>query len=282
MATEFATPPAGSGDPEETSLRGDEHRSGLADVTARVVRITRPSAGLLRVVLDIGEAARDSTWARPNVAVRIGLDDAEARSRVYTVRDADLDAARITLDVVQHGADSPMMRWSTVLRVGDAVELTGPRPHFLPPEGGARVALFADDSALPALYEILRGWPEGRSAIAVVQSDDDVAVGELVSGAQVRIEQVSAEPGSLVRSVTRIADPTDLVVWAAGERDEMRSLRAYFRSTLGLAKDRTAVFGYWRRGVSNTEIDRVRLRTYNSLTAQGKTLADLDDLALEV
>ncbi|WP_123932429.1 siderophore-interacting protein [Gordonia oryzae] len=80
----------------------------------------RTSAGLLRVVLDIGEAARDSTWARPNVAVRIGLDDAEARSRVYTVRDADLDAARITLDVVQHGADSPMMRWSTVLRVGDA------------------------------------------------------------------------------------------------------------------------------------------------------------------
>ena len=282
MATEFATPPADPGDPDETPLRGEEHRSGLADVTACVVGMSRPSAGLLRVVLDIGEAARDSTWARPNVAVRIGLEDTEARSRVYTVRDADLDAAQITLDVVQHGVDSPMMRWSTELRVGDTVELTGPRPHFLPPEGGARVALFADDSALPALYEILRAWPDRRSAIAVVQSDDDVAVGELVSGTEIRIEQVSAEPGSLMRSAMDITDPTDLVVWAAGERDEMRSLRTYFRSTLGLAKDRTAVFGYWRRGVSNTEIDRVRLRTYNSLMAQGKTLADLDDLALEV
>ncbi|GAC67298.1 putative siderophore-interacting protein [Gordonia soli NBRC 108243] len=264
-------------------MAGDDHSRELQTVAARVVELFRPSPALLRVVLDIGAAASDGTWARPNVAVRLNLGpEFDDVSRVYTVRDADLATAQITVDVVQHGAPGPMMRWSAAVQVGDELRLVGPRPHFLAPEGESATVLFADDSALPALYEILRAWPSGRRAVAYVASEDDVAVAELPRTVDVAVESVGVDVGSLLAAAVAVPAPSQHVVWAAGERDEMRSIRTHFRSNVGLGKDDVAVFGYWKRGVSTTDIDRVRLATYQDLLARGKGLADLDDLALDI
>ena len=62
----------------------------------------------------------------------------------------------------------------------------------------------------------------------------------------------------------------------------MRAIRAHFRKTVGLAKDDVVVFGYWKRGVSTTEIDQNRLRNYTSILENGGALADIDDLAIGI
>lgn len=62
----------------------------------------------------------------------------------------------------------------------------------------------------------------------------------------------------------------------------MRAVRSFFRTEHGLAKADVAVFGYWKRGTTNTQIDEQRLAAYEQMLADGGTLAELDDLALAI
>ena len=98
---------------------------------------------------------------------------------------------------------------------------------------------------------------------------------------QLTVELHHVEDG-LAEYALELDNPGDYAVWGAGERDEMRAIRAHFRKTVGLAKDDVVVFGYWKRGVSTTEIDQNRLRNYTSILENGGTLADIDDLAIGI
>ncbi|QQM20500.1 SIP domain-containing protein [Rhodococcus sp. P-2] len=280
-ATSTTTPPT-------TVLRTADHNRGLNDVRAVVEAMERPSDHLLRITAHLTESTDDPTWSRPNVTVRMNLgpnfDDA---SRVYTVRSYDSATGSIVIDVVLHGQTSPMMRWAAALTIGDTFGLTGPRPHFLVPEvPGRRIALFLDGTAIPALYSIIEQLPTDVVGIGWVTTDDEVAFDELPTLPGLELHRVSADPAEsddpLTARARELADPESYVVWGAGERNEMRSIRKHFRSTVGLDKDDVAIFGYWKHGVSNTEIDLRRRENYERILADGGTLTDIDDLAIEI
>ncbi|MFF1551806.1 siderophore-interacting protein [Rhodococcus erythropolis] len=280
-ATSTTTPPT-------TVLRTADHNRGLNDVRAVVEALERPSDHLLRITARLTESTDDPAWSRPNVTVRMNLgpsfDDA---SRVYTVRSHDSAAGSIVIDVVLHGHTSPMMRWAATLTVGDTFDLTGPRPHFLVPEvPGRRIALFLDGTAIPALFSIIEQLPTDVVGIGWVTTDDEVAFDELPTLPGLEFHRVSADPaesdGPLTARARELADPESYVVWGAGERNEMRAIRKHFRSTVGLDKDDVAIFGYWKHGVSNTEIDLRRRENYERILADGGTLTDIDDLAIEI
>lgn len=280
-ATSTTTPPT-------TVLRTADHNRGLNDVRAVVEALERPSDHLLRITARLTESTADPAWSLPNVTVRMNLgpsfDDA---SRVYTVRSYDSAAGSIVIDVVLHGHTSPMMRWAATLTVGDTFDLTGPRPHFLVPEvPGRRIALFLDGTAIPALFSIIEQLPTDVVGIGWVTTDDEVAFDELPTLPGLEFHRVSADPaesdGPLTARARELADPESYVVWGAGERNEMRAIRKHFRSTVGLDKDDVAIFGYWKHGVSNTEIDLRRRENYERILADGGTLTDIDDLAIEI
>ena len=44
---------------------------------------------------------------------------------------------------------------------------------------GKRVALFADETAIPAVYAILRAWPQGTSGTLWIETPEPGAVAEL-------------------------------------------------------------------------------------------------------
>lgn len=275
--------------PDDSVLRQGDHDRGLHDVASLVTALERPTPGLLRVAVELPDAAAaDPLWSRPNVTVRLNLGEAAGRaSRVYTVRAFDPDASAMEFDVVLHGRPSPMMTWAAEVRVGDELRFKGPRPHFLVPEDAGRpVALFLDDTAVPALYTILRQWQPGRRAVGWVATDDEGAFAELpvVAGVRLRrIAQHAPEPGaSLSEIAASLDDPASYVVWAAGERDEMRAIRQHFRATVGLSQAEVAAYGYWKRGVTNTEIDNVRLAHYARLVGEGGGLDDFDDLTIGI
>jgi NADPH-dependent ferric siderophore reductase len=238
---------------------------------------------LVRVVVHIDGLSDDPQWSRPNVSLRLHLADGDEQlSRIYTVRAADEAAETIDVDVVRHGESSPMMRWLDRLRVGDDVALVGPRPHFQFPETkGRELLLFLDATAIPALYSLLEQAPDGLRARGWVATADAEAFAELpvVDG----VELVRIEPGSgFAEQLAACPAGADVVVWGAGERDEMRAVRSHFRNVVGVAKQDAAVYGYWRRGTSNTAIDEARLRAYESVLVRGGTIADLDDLSLPI
>lgn len=268
---------------EETRLRGEDHDRGLHEVRAVVEAIERPSFSIVRIATRLVSSAEDPNWAQPNVAFRIHLGgDYGDVSRIYTVRDYD-GAGRFTFDVVLHEGASPMMRWVSALNTGDSFELTGPRPHIgIPETAGRRVALFVDETGIPALYSLLRQWPAGVAGKGWIATKDAHVLAELphVDGLEL-VRVACGEPDMLLSHAKAIADAANRAVWGAGERGEMRAIRQHF-AALGLAKQDIAIAGYWRRGVSNTEIDARRKDDYERVLSRGGTLADYDDLAVEV
>ncbi|KAB8061109.1 siderophore-interacting protein [Janthinobacterium violaceinigrum] len=278
--------------PEQQSsgpLRNAEHDRSLHEVTAAVVAIAHPVPSVLRVTARLERSGDDPHWALPNVAFRIHLDGPAygGASRIYTVRSFDAQAATFTFDIVRHAHASPMMRWGSNLRAGDVFRLTGPRPQFVVPAGAEKkIALFLDETGIPALYAMLQQWPAGAAGIGWVVTDDAAAFEELPTVPGLALQRLGtahvAPDGPLATQARALPEPHDYVIWGAGERDEMRAIRQYLRMDAGLAKEQVLVAGYWKRGVSNTDIDLRRRQSFEQLIANGGTLADFDDLAVEV
>lgn len=268
---------------EQEAILSRDHNKGLHRTTARVLQIVEVSPELVRVIAHIEGLADDPQWMRPNVSLRLHLTDGEEQlSRVYTVRAADPEAETIEIDVVRHGASSPMMRWLDRLQIGDEFSLVGPRPHFAFPELRDReLAVFADATSIPALYSLLAQTPTEVRGRAWVATTDLVAFNELPSHPGIELERL--EPGcGFSEQLTNYGKGAEVVAWGAGERDEMRTVRSHFRTEVGLAKEDVAVYGYWKRGTSNTAIDEARLRAYESLLERGGTVTEMDDLALPI
>ncbi|MEB4613874.1 siderophore-interacting protein, partial [Leucobacter sp. M11] len=190
------TPNVPSADPSEAIVDSEgvleqaDHARDISGIELRVTRLNTPSRDLLRITCEAAIDLDDEAWSRSNVSVRIqvsgGPDESNdgtaggVVSRVYTVRSYDPATRSMDIDVVLHPGESPMMRWVAALAVGDTFHLTGPRQHFLPPEPTDRpVALFLDETAIPALFSILAEWPAGRRAEAWIECPEHAPVAEL-------------------------------------------------------------------------------------------------------
>lgn len=163
-------------------LRNAEHDRNLHDVMAVVTAIARPVPSVLRVTARLDRSGDDTHWTLPNVAFRIHLDGPAygGASRIYTVRSYDAAASAFTFDIVLHEHASPMMRWGASLCVADTFRLTGPRPQFTVADGKEKkIALFLDETGIPALYAMLKQWPANAACIGWVVTDDEAAFKEL-------------------------------------------------------------------------------------------------------
>lgn len=283
MSNPSASPLLSSRSSSLQAPRDEEHQRGLHQVDATITSLTRPSAHTLRVGMHLGSVGDDPVWAEANVAFRVYPDAlAPGVSRVYTVRSFAPQTRCAEFDVVMHGDNSPMMRWAAQAAIGQQVRLTGPRVNIvLPKASGRPVAIFCDDSGLPALYSILQRWPAGTSGVGWIASDDGHGVAELPQVRGLKLHRLLGHGRDLLLQQARqLVAPADYVVWGAGERDEMRALRKFFQTEIGLGKADVAIAGYWKRGASNTEIDAERQSAYQKFTAAGGKLADWDDLGI--
>ncbi|EKT4090885.1 siderophore-interacting protein [Stenotrophomonas riyadhensis] len=265
-------------------LRGADHDRGLQALQVQVVAVAQPCASVLRLVVQLPEQTDTASWQRANTAVRIQLGAAFGDvSRIYTVRSVDTATRQFTLDVVLHEAPGPMLAWVRALRCGDAFDLTGPRPHLqVPHREGTCALLFADQSAIPALFALLQQWPTGLQAQAWIASDDAFPVDELPAIEGVCVHRLAIGHAPLLQQARQLRPEPGSTVWAAGEREEMRALRRHFIETVGLPRSDVAVAGYWKRGETTTETDQRRRRNYERVLARGGGLQDLDDLADDI
>lgn len=227
-------------------------------------------------------------WLAPNTAFRVlvaplggngspggegdGSPGGEALvSRLYTVREADAATERIVFDVLRHPGRSPMMAWLDAVRIGDVVPIIGPRPHVVPDPDAHDHALLADETAVPALFAILRQWRAGDTGVAYVQTEHTAILDELPAPAGVRIEPVGGRQGdgSLFAALRahRFRPGVTPGIWAAGEREEMRSIKTYVLDELGFSRDKQRLPAYWHRGHSADET--VRRKEFIGLSETG-------------
>lgn len=265
-------------------LRGTDHDRDLQTVRALTMAVTQPCPSLIRISVQLPAQAEIAPWLRANIAVRILLGPAfGAITRIYTVHSIDADTRQFLLDVVLHEPPGPMLSWVRTLKPGDSFDLIGPRPHLqVPNRSGSTALLFADPSAVPALHALLQQWPADLHAQVWVASDDPFPVDELPHIPGVHVQRIAMSETCLLRQAQALAPDPTTVVWAAGEREEMRELRRHFIDKVGLARADVAVAGYWKYGESTTQTDQRRRRNYEQVLARGGGLQDVDDLADEI
>lgn len=133
---------------------------GVGDLGPRVRRITVAGDDLATL----------NAWPGQDLAVHLPDGDGGGLSRRYTIRHLDNAHRQLDLDVVLHG-HGPGARWAETVRVGDAIEVFGPRGKVRP--SAAQWQLFAgDESALPAIAEMVAALPAGTTAKVIAEVED--------------------------------------------------------------------------------------------------------------
>lgn len=265
-----------------------DHDGDMEKIALEVISLSYPFPSVCRVTGTIAPK-NQAQWLYPNLAVRLDVElsaDGRAINRIYTIADFRPETNQIDIDFVLHKDDSPAMRWIRSAKAGTRVMMKGPREHLVPNHAAGRpVAIFADDTAIPAVRAMLRAWPkDGARGQVWIDSNDADAFASLIAPEGVdlhRLDSGSAPLGSLQlllkAAKTHLTTPADWTVWAAGERKEMQELRNFLRDG-GLGREDMRLLGYWRMGQSSSDLDRERLAVYERLRAAGLGIEEMRDL----
>lgn len=230
-------------------------------ITPRLQRITLGGAGLLGFRLDDPAASvrlllrRDGQLELPEWTGNEFRYADGARPPIRTLTPLRPDPTGATLDVavvVHPEAAGPLSEWALATTAGDTVGLSGPgRGYPLDPDC-PRYLLAGDESALPAIGQLLEVLPSDAAVDVVAEVSHPEARVELPDhpGADVAWQVLPAgdRPGdALVAAVTARRVEPDARVWAAGEAAAVQRIRKHLEAT-GVARSRTTVRGYWKLG----------------------------------
>jgi NADPH-dependent ferric siderophore reductase len=169
----------------------------------------------------------------------------------------------LAVDVVLHG-QGPLAEWATRVEAGATVAVSGPGRGTGLPAGAPAYLVIGDESALPAIEQLLTalGAATGPGSVAplvtvVVEVDDESARlplgGGTGVGADVMVEWRMRAPGTppgdaLVIAARDARLPEGVQAWAAGEAAAMQRIRRVLFETHGLARAQCTVRGYWKAG----------------------------------
>ena len=174
-------------------------------------------------------------------------------TRTYTLRRADAERQQVVIDFVVHGDEGIAAPWAAHAEPGDVLTMSGAGGAYRP-DPDCDWHLFAgDESALPAICSALEALPADARGLAYLETSDPGEYLDAKPPAGVGISWLHrSEPGSQPRL---LADallagpwlPGRADVFAHGERESMKAIRAALRSRLGDG-DQVSLSGYWAYG----------------------------------
>jgi NADPH-dependent ferric siderophore reductase len=224
-------------------------------VTPRLIRVTVGGPALAdfpgaggdqHVVLYFYDKGADLPDPLTLDTARTLLSQIRPAMRSYTVRRFDHSRHELDLDFVLHGEPGPGSALAQSAQPGDPLIVVGPSPAYrLDPE--VPHLLVGDETALPAISTMLAELPASADTRVVVEVADRAEEQRLTGPA--KVTWVHRDAGAdLMSTVRELAVPTDVWVWAAGERSVMRELRNHLIAERGLDRRRVRPTSYWRRG----------------------------------
>ncbi|PYE31689.1 NADPH-dependent ferric siderophore reductase [Rhizobium sp. PP-WC-1G-195] len=164
---------------------------------------------------------------------------------VYTTRSVDPENGTLDFDVFAHEGGR-VTDWCKTLQPGMDVAIMGPGGEWLP--DAAWIALFGDETALPAIARILESLPTETSGVATILVSDahDKQHLKTPSGMAVRW-LVRGDGISLLNELKQLEIPDDnRFVWIASERSEVNQARDMLADR-GLQKSEMRAASYWSR-----------------------------------
>lgn len=203
--------------------------------------------------------ARDIVIPRWNGNEFLLPDGRRPALRTFTPRRLDTDGLELDLDIVIHGS-GVASEWAEAAVVGDRVAVSGPGRGYAIDRGTPAFLLGGDETALPAISQLLEALPVDRPVQVHVEiSHADARLPLPVHpAAVVTWHQLGdrAPPGdALVAAVGSVELIPDTRVWVAGEAAAMQRIRKHLLEDLRLPRSQATVRGYWKHGRTGAAVD---------------------------
>ncbi|MDM9624945.1 DUF2218 domain-containing protein [Rhizobium sp. S152] len=238
---------------EEVTPHMRRVKFACADVTPFI-------GGDMHVRLLVPPKGREPVWPGVRQDGRVAWPEGEDELlvRVYTIRFVDVDKGELWVDFLQHpaaGIKTPGADFAMDAQPGDRVALVGPGGGSLP---NAKDMLFiGDESALPAIARIVAEMPVGATMQAIIEVLDAGEEQLLPSAGNLSVRWLHRKDypegakNVLADEATKAIMALDKgsFVWAACEKDDIRTIRALLKSR-GHDRKNMYVAWYWERDAS--------------------------------
>jgi NADPH-dependent ferric siderophore reductase len=165
----------------------------------------------------------------------------------------------LDVDIVLHGA-APLSDWAVDAQPGDPAAISGPGRGYTIDPNVSRYVLAGDESALPAIGQLLAALPPGAAVTVIAEVANADARVPLPDHPNADLRWVDrregAAPGAaLVEAVFGSSITREARVWAAGEAAAVQRIRRHVFGELGISRGQASVRGYWKHGRSGGDDD---------------------------
>ncbi len=219
---------------------GDELEGLVIDEPAASVRLLMPSRGADELIMP--------EWNGNEFLLPDGV---RPLIRTFTPRYLRADPPELDLDVVLHGDDGAS-GWAARVEPGAEAAVSGPGRGYEIDSGADPLLLLGDETAIPAMAQLLEVVPPGtRIVVHVEVAHADARINLPVHpGASITWHDLpaGASPGAELLAAIESTDiGPDARVWAAGEAAGVQRIRKHLR-TRDIERAHTTVRGYWKVG----------------------------------
>jgi len=208
---------------------------------AASVRLLLPPAGTTELVMP--------TWNGNEFLLPDG-----SRPAIRTLTPLRLDPAiqELDLEIVVHDGGAASA-WAEAARPGDKAAISGPGRGYPIDAEAAGFLLGGDESAIPAISQLLEVLPDDKPVHVVVEVADPAARLELPKHPAATVEWLDLPPGAppgdaLVAAVIGADLAPGTRVWAAGEAAAMQRIRRHLLDERNMSRSETWIRGYWKTG----------------------------------
>jgi len=175
--------------------------------------------------------------------------------RDYTPRAFDIAAGTLVIDFALHQA-GPATAWALAARIGDRLEIGGPRGSLLVADDFDWYLLVGDETALPAIGRRVETLRPGVRVTTVVAVDGAAERQHFEAAADwhpVWAERAGGtdDAALLHQAIGATLPQGDGYVWIAAEAQVARTLRHHLVEVLGHPKAWVKAAGYWAMGQAN-------------------------------
>ncbi len=234
---------------------------GRVVLSPRMLRLTFQGDGLEELVVDEPAASVRLLVPSPDADELVMpewngneflLPDGDRPTlRTFTPLRVDNDAGRLDIEVVRHPGGA-VSDWAESVEPGAPAAISGPGSGFSFPADIDRLIVLADETAIPAVTQLIEVANDAVILDIHVEVVTDAAVIDVAvrGGDSVtwHVTEPGEVPGRRIVAVARSLDevPEATSIWAAGEASAMYSIRSHLFDTLGLTRSRATVRGYWK------------------------------------
>ena len=170
--------------------------------------------------------------------------------RTFTPLTSDGDN-RLDLEIVRH-AGGAVSTWAEQCEPGAEAALSGPGRGYDIDKSATMFHLFGDETAMPAVGQLLERLPAAAVVHAHLEVIDEAAIVALPEhpngNVTWHVADAEALPGTkLVGAAREIAElAASELVWAGGEAATVQAIRNHLFKEVGVPRSQATIRGYWK------------------------------------